>query len=61
MQAVSPQEVTQSVEIDIEQFKHYASGNVVPLDTSLANGWYLVTVEGNGIGFAKITGKVLKN
>ncbi|WP_293693562.1 RsmF rRNA methyltransferase first C-terminal domain-containing protein [Streptococcus sp. UBA3373] len=59
--ALSPQEVTQFVEIDIEQFKHYASGNVVPLDTSLANGWYLVTVEGNGIGFAKITGKVLKN
>ena len=59
--ALSPQEVTQSVEIDIEQFKHYASGNVVPLDTLLANGWYLVTVEGNGIGFAKITGKVLKN
>ncbi|HFH1818219.1 TPA: hypothetical protein ACGJI3_001488, partial [Streptococcus pneumoniae] len=28
---------------------------------SLPNGWYQVLVKGNGLGFAKVTGNVLKN
>lgn len=59
--ALSPKEVVQSVEIDIEQFKVYVTGNVINLTEQLKNGWYLISVNGNGIGFAKITGNILKN
>ena len=59
--ALSPKEVVQPVEIDIEQFKVYVTGNVINLTEQLKNGWYLISVNGNGIGFAKITGNILKN
>ncbi|SUO80132.1 RsmF rRNA methyltransferase first C-terminal domain-containing protein [Streptococcus equinus] len=59
--SLSPKEVVQSVEIDIEQFKVYVTGNVINLTEQLKNGWYLISVNGNGIGFAKITGNSLKN
>lgn len=59
--SLSPKEVVQSVEIDIEQFKVYVTGNVINLTEQLKNGWYLISVNGNGIGFAKITGNILKN
>ncbi|WP_027968702.1 RsmF rRNA methyltransferase first C-terminal domain-containing protein [Streptococcus equinus] len=59
--ALSPKEVVQTVEIDIEQFKVYVTGNVINLTEQLKNGWYLISVNGNGIGFAKITGNILKN
>ena len=59
--ALSPNDVEQFVEIDIEQFKVYVTGNVINLEKPLQNGWYLVSVNGNGIGFAKVTGNILKN
>ena len=59
--ALSPNDVEQFVEIDIEQFKVYVTGNVINLENPLKNGWYLVSVNGNGIGFAKVTGNILKN
>lgn len=59
--ALSPNDVEQFVEIDIEQFKVYVTGNIINLENPLKNGWYLVSVNGNGIGFAKVTGNILKN
>ncbi len=59
--SLSPDDVEQFVKIDIEQFKVYASGNIVKLEEPISNGWYLVTINGNGMGFAKITGNILKN
>lgn len=59
--SLSPDDVEQFVKIDIEQFKVYASGNIVKLEEPIQNGWYLVAINGNGIGFAKITGNILKN
>lgn len=59
--ALSSDEVRHTIEIDIEQFAIYVSGNVVQLDRSLPNGWYQVLCQGNGLGFAKVTGGVLKN
>lgn len=58
---LSPNEVAYSIDITIEQFKVYTSGNIIPLDYTIPNGWYLVTINGNGIGFAKVTDNVLKN
>ncbi|MFS1663706.1 RsmF rRNA methyltransferase first C-terminal domain-containing protein [Streptococcus sp. zg-JUN1979] len=59
--ALTPGEVINSLEITIEQFAVYVSGNIVPLETNQANGWYQITCEGNGLGFAKVTGNILKN
>lgn len=59
--AISPNDIEQSVEIDIEQFKVYVSGNTVTLSENLATGWYQVVINGNGLGFAKVVGATLKN
>lgn len=59
--AISPNDIVQSVEIDIEQFKLYVSGNTVSLSSHYSTGWYQVVVNGNGLGFAKIVGNTLKN
>lgn len=59
--ALKPSQVKQSVEIDQEAFVKYAAGETVQLSESLPNGWYQVLVQGNGLGFAKVTGNVLKN
>ena len=59
--ALKPSQVKQSVEIDQEEFVKYAAGETVQLAESLPNGWYQVLVQGNGLGFAKVTGNVLKN
>lgn len=59
--ALKPSQVEQSVEIGQEEFVKYAAGEIVQLAESLPNGWYQVLVKGNGLGFAKVTGNVLKN
>ena len=59
--ALKPSQVKQSVEIDQEAFVKYVAGETVQLAESLPNGWYQVLVQGNGLGFAKVTGNVLKN
>lgn len=59
--ALKPSQVEQSVEIGQEAFVKYAAGETVQLAESLPNGWYQVLVKGNGLGFAKVTGNVLKN
>lgn len=59
--ALSADDVHQVIDIDIEQFKHYASGNVVSLEKTYPTGWYLVLIKGNSVGFAKVVGSTLKN
>ncbi|MCS4487656.1 RsmF rRNA methyltransferase first C-terminal domain-containing protein [Streptococcus sciuri] len=59
--ALSSDEVRHTIEIDIEQFVTYVSGNVVKLNKSVPNGWYQVLCQGNGLGFAKVTADTLKN
>ena len=59
--ALKPSQVLQSVEINDEDFVKYAAGETVQLSEARPNGWYQVVVQGNGLGFAKVTGNVLKN
>lgn len=59
--AIKPDDVEQFVEIDIEQFELYVAGNTVTIDQNLPNGWYQVVINGNGLGFAKLVDKTLKN
>ena len=51
----------QTVEIKDEDCVKYVAGETVQLDETPANGWYQVVVQGNGLGFAKVTGNVVKN
>ncbi|MEX2803970.1 RsmF rRNA methyltransferase first C-terminal domain-containing protein [Streptococcus sp. H31] len=59
--ALAQHDVEQSVEIDIEQFKSYAAGNIVFLEGNYPNGWYQLCVKGNGLGFAKVVNNTVKN
>ena len=58
---MKPSQVKQSVEINDEDFVKYVAGETVQLSEARPNGWYQVVVQGNGLGFAKVTGNVLKN
>lgn len=59
--ALRPDEVRQTVALSEADFAQYVSGNIVSLSDSLPNGWYQVTLGGNGLGFAKVVGNSLKN
>ncbi|MGF0111523.1 RsmF rRNA methyltransferase first C-terminal domain-containing protein [Streptococcus sp. SGI.013] len=59
--ALHPDEVDQVIEMTQEDFKKYVSGQTVSLPKSYANDWYYIAIEGNGIGFAKVVDKTLKN
>jgi len=59
--ALKPSQVKQSVVISQEDFVKYVAGETIQLGESLQNGWYQVLVQGNGLGFAKVTGNTLKN
>lgn len=59
--ALRPSEVKETVSITPEDFVHYVVGETVQLKETHPNGWYQVLVEGNGLGFAKVTGQTLKN
>ena len=39
----------------------YVAGETIQLDQDYQNGWYQVLAGGNGLGFAKVTGRTLKN
>ena len=59
--ALKPNQVKQSVEINDNDFVKYVAGETVQLSEARPNGWYQVVVQGNGLGFTKVTGNVLKN
>ncbi len=59
--ALKPSQVKQSLEIQQVDFVKYVAGETIQLGESLQNGWYQVLVQGNGLGFAKVTGNTLKN
>ncbi|WP_419580002.1 methyltransferase RsmF C-terminal domain-like protein, partial [Streptococcus suis] len=54
-------EVKNRVEISSEEFSSYTAGHTIAVSKDLANGWYQVAVQGNGLGFAKIVSGTLKN
>ena len=58
--ALKPSQVKQSVVISQEDFLKYVAGETIQLGESLQNGWYQVLVQGNGLGFVKVTGEYPK-
>lgn len=58
---LTSKEVVHRVEISESDFVHYVAGNTVPVQQSLPNGWYQLSIHGNGLGFAKVVSGVLKN
>lgn len=59
--ALHSTEVKNRVDISLDDFPAYVSGQTVTVSKELANGWYQVAVQGNGLGFAKIVSGTLKN
>lgn len=59
--ALRPDEVKQTVMIDESDFAGYVAGQTVTLPQSLPTGWYQLVVAGNGLGFVKVVGQVIKN
>lgn len=59
--ALHSSEVTYRVDISLEDFPAYVSGQTLAVSKDLPNGWYQVAVQGNGLGFAKIVSGTLKN
>lgn len=59
--ALKPSQVAATVAISSQDFPKYAAGEPIQLAQSLKNGWYQVLADGNGLGFAKVTGSTLKN
>lgn len=59
--ALHSSEVKNRVEISLEEFSSYTAGHTIAVSKDLANGWYQVAVQGNGLGFAKIVSGTLKN
>ncbi|NQN50548.1 23S rRNA methyltransferase [Streptococcus suis] len=59
--ALHSSEVRNRVDISLDDFPAYVSGQTVAVSKELANGWYQVAVQGNGLGFAKIVSGTLKN
>ena len=59
--ALKPDQVKKSVSLSDPDFSKYVAGETLQLDQDYPNGWYQVLVGGNGLGFAKVTGRTLKN
>ncbi len=59
--ALKATEVAQSLEINDAQFKKYVAGETLTVDDAVKNGWLQLTINGNGLGFAKAVNGVVKN
>ena len=59
--SLTSSEVKQRLDISEEDFAAYAAGNTIAVSKDLPNGWHQVTVQGNGLGFAKVVSGTLKN
>lgn len=59
--ALGPDQVVRSLVLTEDQFKAYASGLTLSLEEPLDRGWYLLTIFGNGLGFAKVVDQTVKN
>ncbi|MGT2926180.1 RsmF rRNA methyltransferase first C-terminal domain-containing protein [Streptococcus cuniculipharyngis] len=59
--ALTADEVKQSIDLDDDAFRRYVAGETINLEEDRETGWYQILVDGNGLGFAKIVGKVIKN
>ena len=59
--ALKPDQVKKSVSLSDPDFMKYVAGETIQLDQDYPNGWYQVLAGGNGLGFAKVTGRTLKN
>ena len=59
--SLTSKEVARQIEISEEDFGRYVAGNTLSVSKDLPNGWYQVSVNGNGLGFAKVVAGVLKN
>ncbi|MQW23821.1 MULTISPECIES: RsmF rRNA methyltransferase first C-terminal domain-containing protein [unclassified Lactococcus] len=58
--ALHPEEVKQTLDISLEDFNKYVAGETLAVSTDQA-GWTQLTLDGNGLGFAKVVSGTVKN
>lgn len=59
--AVKPDQISKILPISEEEWQKYVHGETLSVDPSLEKGWYLLTCQGQGIGFSKVVNSVAKN
>ncbi|WP_267202254.1 RsmB/NOP family class I SAM-dependent RNA methyltransferase [Limosilactobacillus kribbianus] len=58
---LDPAQCPHVLELTAEQWRQYVHGDVITLDQSGKNGWYLLTCAGHATGFGKKVGTTIKN
>lgn len=58
---LDPQSCQHVLKLTPDQWRQYVHGDVIKLDHSQANGWYLLTCDGHATGFGKLVGTTIKN
>ncbi|MDO4903697.1 MAG: RsmF rRNA methyltransferase first C-terminal domain-containing protein [Limosilactobacillus sp.] len=58
---MKPSETDKAIELSKDEWKKYVHGDVLSVDTSLKNGWYLLYCQGLSCGFGKVVNGTLKN
>ena len=62
--ALHPDTFTQRYQLNDEEWRQYVHGDTFMLPSSmghLTNGWYLLELNGNGVGFGKLVNRQMKN
>lgn len=59
--ALHSNDVKSSITLTEDDFKRYVSGHTISLPQSYPTGWYQLLIDGNGLGFAKVVDKTVKN
>lgn len=62
--ALHPDQFIQRYTLNAEEWRQYVHGDTFMLPSSaenLTNGWYLLELNGNGVGFGKLVNRQMKN
>lgn len=59
--ALNPEQQTQIYTLNLEEWRAYVHGDVFATTKDLPNGWYLLVMNGNGMGYGKLVNGQMKN
>lgn len=59
--SLQPEQVKNLLEVSTTDWQAYVSGNILNLNQSVPNGWYLLTCQAKPFSFGKVVGSQVKN
>ncbi|MFL1696213.1 RsmF rRNA methyltransferase first C-terminal domain-containing protein [Weissella kandleri] len=59
--AINPAQQKQVYSLNLEEWRAYVHGDVFAISEELPNGWYLLVMNGNGMGYGKLVNGQMKN